>query len=177
MEHLDVLTPEGKPTGKTISKAEVHRTGAWHRAAHVWIVNEAGELLLQLRSRNKENDPGLWDISVAGHVSAGESARVSALREVAEEIGLEIREDELHHLFTFREPRVLNGGKYLDNEFHEVFLLRREVDIAALELQIEEVEAVKWISQEELQALVHARSAELVAHWEEYEALLGFLAG
>jgi isopentenyl-diphosphate delta-isomerase len=74
MERIDVLTPDGRPTGVTKGKSEVHRDGDWHRAAHVWIVTPSGRILLQRRSVRKENYPGFWDVSAAGHLSAGESA-------------------------------------------------------------------------------------------------------
>lgn len=175
MEWIDVLTPEGAPTEQVMTKAEVHAQGAWHRAAHVWVQNDQGHLLLQLRSPHKENDPNLWDVSVAGHVSAGESPRLSAQREVAEEIGLAITAGELQPLFVLREARTLNQGRYLDREFHHVFLLRRSPDLAQLTLQAEEVAAVRWVSLPQMATWVAQRSPQLVAHWEEYEALLRFL--
>ncbi len=171
MELLDILHPDGSPTGKTKPKAEVHRDGDWHLAAHVWISNGKGDLLLQRRALVKENDPGLWDISVAGHVSAGESARVSAVREVQEEIGLEITEEELTFLFRLREPRVLLEGRYIDNEWHEVFLLKKDVDTRELVLQESEVAAVAWVPVAELEERVAKRKKDLVPHWEEYSLL------
>jgi isopentenyl-diphosphate Delta-isomerase len=175
-ELLDLLTPAGEPTGHTKPKADVHRDGDWHRSAHVWLLNDRGELLLQLRSPHKENDPDRWDISVAGHVSAGEDARTSACREVAEEIGLEIGADELQWLFHLPVERSLNGGTYLDREWHEVFLLRKDPALADLTLQLSEVAAVRWERIEAFGQRVTARDANLVPHWEEYERLLTWLA-
>ncbi|KAL0327689.1 UNVERIFIED_CONTAM: Nudix hydrolase 3, partial [Sesamum angustifolium] len=58
---------------------EVHRDGDYHRAVHVWIVVESTqEVLLQRRSDCKDSWPGVWDISSAGHISAGDSSLVSA---------------------------------------------------------------------------------------------------
>lgn len=57
----------------------MHRDGDYHRAVHTWIYAEStGQLLLQLRSDCKESWPGLWDISSAGHISAGDTSLVSA---------------------------------------------------------------------------------------------------
>ena len=127
-EFLDILTETGVPTGATIDKADAHRTGAWHRAAHLWILTPGGRLLLQRRALTKENWPGKWDVSVAGHVDAGESAAEAAVREAREELGLEIGAAELTHIGTVREQCVLNGGTYLDNEIHELFVTRRDVE-------------------------------------------------
>ena len=59
--------------------SEVHRDGDYHRAVHVWIYSEStGELLLQRRADCKDSWPGKWDISSAGHISAGDSSLFSA---------------------------------------------------------------------------------------------------
>ena len=60
-------------------RGEVHRDGDYHRAVHVWIYAESTqELLLQRRADCKDSYPGQWDISSAGHISAGDSSLVSA---------------------------------------------------------------------------------------------------
>jgi len=146
-ELIDVLTPEGAPAGLTKTKAEVHRDGDWHRAAHVWIVASEGRFLLQRRSLRKENYPGLWDVSAAGHVSAGETSEECAVRETFEELGLRIDAHELQFLGTIRESCVLNGGAYIDNEFHDVFIVRRDVDVASLVFQDGEVDDVMLVDE------------------------------
>ncbi|RID54770.1 hypothetical protein BRARA_G02065 [Brassica rapa] len=70
-EHFDVLTKSGEKTGVSKPRSEIHRDGDYHRAVHVWIfVESTQELLLQLRSDDKDSWPGQWDISSAGHISA-----------------------------------------------------------------------------------------------------------
>jgi isopentenyldiphosphate isomerase len=147
IELIDVLTPDGRPTGARKPKEAVHRDGDWHRAAHVWIVAADGRVLVQRRSERKENNPGLWDVSAAGHLSAGESAVDAALREVREELGLSLGLHELELLATMRESCVLNEGAYIDHEIHEIFLVRRDVDLQSLRLDPEEVAEVKWVRQ------------------------------
>ena len=168
IELVDVLTPDGKPTGRTKSKVDVHRDGDWHRSAHLWIITGPGHVLLQRRSLQKENHPGLWDVSVAGHISAGESAETAIVREAAEEIGIAIGAEELEHIGTIVESHVLNGGEYLENEFHEIFVMRRTIDLATLELQRGEVDDVAVIPLADLRT-----RRDLVPHPEEYELLLG----
>jgi len=161
MELIDVLTASGQPTGIRKPKTDIHRDGDWHRAAHVWIVAPDGRVLVQRRSHRKENNPGLWDVSAAGHLSAGESAIEAAVRETGEEIGLVLSPNELKHLATMSQSCVLNEGTYLDNEIHEIFLVRRDVDVRSLKLDSEEVAEVKWIRE--------LRPDEtFVPHGEEY---------
>jgi hypothetical protein len=57
----------------------VHADGDYHAAVHVWIyVESTGELLLQKRADRKDSWPGLWDISSAGHISAGDTSLITA---------------------------------------------------------------------------------------------------
>ena len=147
MELIDVLSANGQPTGIRKSKLEIHRDGDWHRAAHVWIVASDGRVLVQRRSLRKENNPGLWDVSAAGHLSAGESAIEAAVRETGEEIGLVLSPNELNHLAAIPQSCVLNDGTYFDNEIHEIFLVRRDVDLRSLKLDTEEVAEVKWVRE------------------------------
>ncbi|KAB2072769.1 hypothetical protein ERO13_D02G099801v2 [Gossypium hirsutum] len=83
VEYLDVLTKIGKKIGKKIGgskpRGDVHRDGDYHKAVHVWIFTESTqELLLQKRADCKDSWPGLWDISSAGHISAGDSSLITA---------------------------------------------------------------------------------------------------
>ena len=167
-ELIDVLTSDGAPTGRRKPKSEIHRDGDWHRATHVWIVTPDDRILLQRRSVRKENNPGLWDVSAAGHISAGEDVLDSALREVHEELGLVLRRDELHHVATLRESCVLNQGTYFDNEFHEIFLVRRAIDLRELVLQPDEVDEVSLVTVDELDE----RLSSMVPHAEEYALLM-----
>ena len=66
----------------------IHATGLRHRAVHILVFNEQGQLFLQKRSMKKDLNGGLWDTSAAGHVDAGEDYDVSAVREIEEELGI-----------------------------------------------------------------------------------------
>ena len=163
-ELIDVLTPDGHASGIIKPKPDVHRDGDWHRCAHVWFVASDGRLLLQRRALVKENWPGLWDISVAGHISAGETAVEAAIRETFEEIGLVIAASELVHIGTLRYTTRLRDD-YIENEFHEVHIVRRDIDLATLTLDPLEVAEVRWVEPGDLERF------ELVPHEEEYALL------
>ena len=72
-ELIDILTSEGKATGKSALKSEAHHHGWFHATVHIWLFTTDAKVLLQKRGLNKKVFPGLWDISVAGHVGAGET--------------------------------------------------------------------------------------------------------
>jgi isopentenyldiphosphate isomerase len=153
-ELIDLLDDTGRPTGIRKSKPEVHRDGDLHLAVHIWIVTPDGRILIQRRADTKENYPGLWDVSVAGHVSAGDSAVEAGIREAFEELGLLLEPAEFEHLRTERESCILNGGTYLDNEIHEIYRVRREIDLTRLRLDPAEVADVALVRSFEGRAMV-----------------------
>lgn len=72
------------------SRPEVHRLMLRHRAVHVLVFNSRGDVFLQKRSMTKDTHPGVWDSSSSGHVDSGEEYDACAVRELREEIGLEL---------------------------------------------------------------------------------------
>jgi isopentenyl-diphosphate delta-isomerase len=165
MELIDVLTPEGEPTGVVKPKPDVHRDGDWHRSVHIWIITPDDRILVQRRALTKENHPGQWDVSCAGHIAAGETAIESAIREAWEELGITLDAAELRHVATLREQHVLNRGTYIDNEHHEIFVVERDIDVSSLRLQVEEVDDARLVTREEFASL------DRVDHPEEYALL------
>jgi isopentenyl-diphosphate delta-isomerase type 1 len=176
-EYIDLIDEQGNPTGQRKLKSEVHRDGDRHKTVHVWMVNPHGELLIQHRSPQKQNYPDMWDISFAGHISAGEDSLTAVIREGKEELALDVKREQLEYLFTIQaEPVKLNNGTYIDYEFHDIYLLRISDDHPTFKLQPEEVAEVKWIPWKELQQIIESGDASFVPHPEEYKRLFEYLA-
>ncbi len=87
-EVFDVVDETDAVVGRA-TRSEVHGNPSLiHRVAHVLVCRLDGALFLQLRSPDKDVQPGKWDTSVGGHVDAGESYEEAARREMAEELGI-----------------------------------------------------------------------------------------
>ena len=86
-ELFDVVDSENRVIGQA-TRGEVHAKGLLHRSVHIWVFNSRGELFLQKRAMTKDENPGYWDSSAAGHLNAGEGYRTSAHRELMEELGI-----------------------------------------------------------------------------------------
>ncbi len=86
-EIFDVVDQEDQVIGQA-SRKEVHQRGLLHRSVHILVFNSKGELFLQKRSMAKDENPGYWDTSAAGHVDTGEEYAHCALRELDEELGI-----------------------------------------------------------------------------------------
>eukprot|EP01118_Nematostelium_gracile_P002034 TRINITY_DN12131_c0_g1_i1.p1 TRINITY_DN12131_c0_g1~~TRINITY_DN12131_c0_g1_i1.p1 ORF type:complete len:187 (-),score=50.02 TRINITY_DN12131_c0_g1_i1:4-564(-) len=163
-ELLDVLDENGNQTGVALPRSEVHKKGLWHRVVHLWIVNKKGELIIQKRSPQKESWPNKWDISAAGHCSAGDSSVVSAMREVEEELGykLELKEIEDAFLFSVKIESIQNGGAYINKEWVDLYLLEKEIDLSTLVLQESELTEVKWIHYRDLVTKLNENDQDFV---------------
>ena len=141
-EFIDILTAEGLPTGNTALKSEAHKKGWFHATAHIWFFTTDHQILLQKRALTKKVFPGIWDISVAGHIGAGEKILQGAKREILEEIGLELQEKDLIKIGT-RIHQVSHSNGIQDNEHHHVFIAELKTSVEKLTLQKEEVTDIK----------------------------------
>ncbi len=97
-EIFDVVDERDRVVGQA-TRGEVHRKGLLHRSVHILLFNSKGQLFLQKRSMEKDENPGYWDTSSAGHLNAGEGYLDAAHRELMEELGVDA---ELEELYAFR---------------------------------------------------------------------------
>lgn len=137
-EIIDILDENGNYTGKTCLKSEAHAYGYFHPTVHIWLYTTDKKILLQKRALTKKVFPGLWDISVAGHVAAGESIETAALREIKEEIGIRINSKELEKI-NIRKHQITHKNGIIDNEFHHIFIAELSTSLKNLSLQKEEI--------------------------------------
>jgi isopentenyl-diphosphate Delta-isomerase len=170
-ENVDLLDTKGNKTGRIVKKGEAHRNALWHTGAHVWIYNSNGEVLLQKRSMEKENYPGLWDISAAGHVSAGEKPKDAALRELNEELGIRTDPKNLKKILVFKSSSDYSGS-YHNREFEYVYILKIPVNSKVIR-QKEEVDATKFIPVKKFKTeLNNPRTAKMYVPHKYYFKLI-----
>ena len=151
MELFDICDEQGNPTGDTV---EAHAKGICHRTAHIWIAKQENgryKVLLQKRAMNKDSFPGRYDTSSAGHIQAGDEPLESALRELGEELGIKAEASDLDFAGTFRiqYEKEFHGRMFRDNEVAFVFVYQKQVDIADLTIQKEELDGVCWFDLED----------------------------
>lgn len=152
-ELIDIVDNNGKPIGQTALKSIIHTKGYLHNTAHIWLYTTNGQILLAQRAASKIIYPLLWDVSVAGHIDAGETVINGAIREIKEEIGLQIETSKLEKIGVFECFQSYPNG-INDNEFHNTFITPLEVDITNLKAQPEEVEALKLVTISEFKSLL-----------------------
>ncbi|PTX61361.1 isopentenyldiphosphate isomerase [Kordia periserrulae] len=151
MELIDILDEHGNPTGEILPKREVHRYGHFHASTHLWLYTKTGKIVLQLRAATKPNFPNRWDVSVAGHISSGETAKETAIREAEEELGIKVQSAKLQHIGRFRID-YQHAEDYRDREFITIFASEIPDAPLIVTLQEEEVADVTLIPLAQVEA-------------------------
>lgn len=107
------------------------------RAVDMFIQNSKGELWIPKRTAHKKIAPNGLDYSAGGHVSSGETYEEAAIKEIGEELNLEVTEDDLELLGTMGPER--NGLRY----FRRIYRLRSDT---APQYNPEDFQSAEWIS-------------------------------
>ena len=160
MELWDIYDKDRVKTGKTMVRGSGFAPDCYHMVVHVCIFNSKGEMLIQQRQPFKEGFPNLWDVTVGGSATMGDSSQDAAEREVFEEIGLKLNLQKVRPYLTVN----------FDKGFDDFYLIERDVDIATLTLQESEVQRVKWATIEEIFAMLD--TGEFIPYYKSLIQLL-----
>jgi 8-oxo-dGTP diphosphatase len=111
------------------------------KIAAIILVNDKNEFLLALR----DNKPGIpypnhWDL-IGGHVEEGETPEEALVREVKEELDIEIKEYSF-----FRRYDCLNGDAYENTKY----IYSGKINIPIEEVTLLEGERPQYFSREEI---------------------------
>ena len=144
MELLNVYDNEGNVTNRVVprgDKSVILNDNEHIGVVVVFIENSNGEFLIQKTSIEKGSEYS----STGGHVDAGETHLSSILREIKEELGMEVDESELEYL----------GFLLYDKPIRFMYYLKKEIDIKAIVVQEEEVEFVKYMNIDEIKEIIN----------------------
>ncbi len=163
MEKRDLYDKERKLTGETIFKGEETPEGKYIIVVLVFIQNSEGKFLIQKRSERKNGKYA----TTGGHPKSGENSIQGIITEVKEEIGLDIKPEELELYYS--------GRSESERVFWDDYYIKMEVsNIEKLQLQEEEVSSVHWFSAEEIIKLMQ-EDKFFKNHYEEFEILMDWL--
>lgn len=157
-ELIDALDENGNKTGEILTRKQIHEQGIWHKIVAVAIIDKNGNILLQQRSKNRAKNPLKWDVSAAGHVSSGQTTIEAAIRETSEEIGIDLKEEELKYVITYKE--IVNVEEnYNDRQIYDCYILEKDkIDISNIKIQESEVEQVKLCNLKEFEEIVESKN-------------------
>jgi len=142
-EMWDLYNRDGEPQGRTIVRGDQLNDGDYHLVVQIWVKNARGEYLIQKRADHVKQAPGVW-ATTAGSVVAGETSRIGATRELAEELGIRAFPHELRKMYQDASRFALGTA----------WLLERDVALNEIRLQADEVAETMWADQALIRKMV-----------------------
>ena len=165
-EWFDVVDVNDAVVGHAL-RSEVHAKNLLHRAVHIFVFNANGEVFLQKRSMKKDQCPGMWGTSCAGHLDCGEDYDHAASREFGEELGI-VPPPPLKRLFKMPPSR---GTGY-----EHVWVYRCDCD-GPFVLNADEIDGGEWVNPnglaERMRVSPKLYAPSLRTVWDAYVAHLG----
>ena len=153
-ELFDVVD-ENDEVLRQATREVVHAENLLHRAVHILVFNKKKEVLLQKRSILKDNFPGLWDSSAAGHLDAGEGYDSCAVRELEEELGIKTDVQEIAKI----PPSENTGWEHIG-----LYVARHD---GALRFPCSEVEHAEWFDMFQLKGWIENRPQDFASGFLE----------
>lgn len=157
MEIVDVYNKRKELTKEKKERYE-RINGKYTQYIHVWIMNDKNQFLIQKRSENKKINPNKWS-QTGGAVDCGETVTQAAIREVKEELGINLTKENIEFMLSYKRRYT----------FMDVFLVRKNIELKDVVMQKEEVQKVKWATEEEIEDMV--KSGEIVGTLKLYYKL------
>lgn len=141
MELVDVFNKRREKLGYTRERGNLDKN-EYSISVHVWLLEE-DKLWIQQRSNEKKMFPGLWEQS-GGGVMRGEISLEAVKRETKEELGLEIKDDEITYIGSYTRVK----------DIVDIWLIQRSFSKDKITLQNEEVENIKKVTFEEFDKMI-----------------------
>jgi isopentenyl-diphosphate delta-isomerase len=143
-EQVVLVDEQGNELG-LMGKTEAHEKGILHKAISVLIYNSKGEMLIQQRALTKYHWAGIWSNTCCSHPRAGETFADAAQRRLIEELGIDTPLKKEFY-FIYRATDQKSG--LTEHEYDWVFT---GIFDDAFEYNTHEINAVKWISKDDLE--------------------------
>ncbi|HEX2619154.1 MAG TPA: NUDIX domain-containing protein [Phototrophicaceae bacterium] len=143
MEMCDVFDQSGARTGKIVARGTELQPDEYYLVVQVWIRDENGVYLVQQRGLHLLSSPGIW-ATTAGYILSGEESIAGAVREVSEELGIQLSSAQLK-----RFNRLAMNGLMQD-----IWLAEVSRDAMDRPVSGPEVANWKWASKSELTQMI-----------------------
>ena len=141
-ELWDLYDKHKNKLNKTAKRGDKLKYDEYHLVVNAWIQNDQNEFLIARRSINKKH-PLMWECT-GGSALKGEDGLTAAIREVKEELGIDI--DKNTAKFIGDTLRYYPNC----NDILEVWLFKSNVDISDVKIQEEEVDKAMWATKEDI---------------------------
>ena len=153
MEKWDLFNKNRQSLNRTICRDDNMMKNEYHIVVNIWTINNKKEVLLTFRHPNKKLYPNKWECT-GGNIFEGEKSKACAVRELKEETGIDIFENELIFLGTRREEYPSES----ENLFVDIYAVIKDIEIDSLELQENETTKAKLVTIETLNEMIDDKS-------------------
>ncbi len=123
-----------------------HAEGRLHRETSVLIINSKNEILIQRRSNNN-----LLDYSASGHFPFNEGYLEGAIREVQEELGMNIPKSKF---LKISKHRIDYTAKHTNKRFITLWEVKGDYKISDINIDPEEVKSVEYLSVPKIKQII-----------------------
>lgn len=147
-EYFDVFDIDGNLIRKKELRGNPLKKGEYRKIVQALLINPEGKILLTLRSADKSIAPGLWECS-AGCVLSGEATEDAVIREVFEEVGINLDLASGRIIKHFIE----------DDSIFELWTFPVDQPLEKLILDYEEVESARYVNFKELEKIIQSGKA------------------
>lgn len=148
MELWDLYNENREPTGETHIRGPMPEN-KYHIVIHAWITDGNGKYLISQRAADRSTFPLMWEC-VGGSVISGETSIEGAVREIKEEVGIDVTEHDGKLVFS-KIRKTVNGKRF--NDFIDVYLFKYNGDVCLENATTQEVRQVKWMTADEIKVL------------------------
>lgn len=151
-EIWDLYDENRELLGKDHVRGEQLPIGGYHLVVHVWIRNSKGEYLIAQRSANRPTNPLMWEC-VDGSVVKGEDSLQGVLREVKEEVGIDLLPEKGQVVLS--DIKKIEFGKVV-NKIVDVWLFDYDGEVDLGNATTDEVAQVAWMNRSQIKELFDA---------------------
>ena len=151
-EIWDLYDENRELLGKDHVRGEQLPIDGYHLVVHVWIRNSKGEYLIAQRSANRPTFPLVWEC-VDGSVIKGEDSLQGALREVKEEVGVDLLPEKGHVILS--DIKKIEFGKVV-NKIVDIWLFKYDGEVDLSNATTDEVAQVAWMNRSQIKELFDA---------------------
>ena len=148
-EIWDLYNENRELLGKDHIRGEQLPIDGYHLVVHVWIRNSKGEYLISQRSANRPTHPLMWEC-VDGSVVKGEDSLQGVLREVKEEVGIDLLPEKGQVVLS--DIKKIEFGK-VANKIVDVWLFDYDGEVDLGNATTDEVAQVAWMNREQIKKL------------------------
>ena len=142
MELVDIYNERHEKLNYTKERKHLS-DGEYRLSCFIWVINDDNKILLQQRLATAKKMPNMWGTTAGGAI-AGDTSLSGAMRELKEELGINVNKEEMIFIGSYK--RI--------NDFVEVWLCKKNIELSDLVLSQNEVQEAKWFSIEEFQQMI-----------------------